>query len=308
MRTWRVGTISMGATLVLLGIFLILSQLLNWEPAYVMTSWWPLLFVVLGSEILVYLFLAKKENPPIKYDFLSIFFVGVLGFAGIGFTVMSATGVLEKMNDWMNYEVKTLDLPAYSEPLDDRVKRVVLDVGAHPLTIESGTGQEMSVFGTYRSEILNDKRTVTNSEDYLLTKRSGDTLYVLMKDLPDSPPIFGTYPDMNATIVVPDNVYLEVNANHQSLHMQPRTLHNHWLITHAADLTIQLTDEADILFDTKNIGNIDTEQGEWDLVNEPTEHSEEEQYEPQSGTLQIGEGTYTIAVSNVETLTVSVVE
>ena len=81
MRTWRVGTISMGLTLILLGIFLVLSQLLNWKPAYAMTGWWPIIFIVLGIEILIYLFLAKQENPAVKYDVFSIFFVGFLGFA-----------------------------------------------------------------------------------------------------------------------------------------------------------------------------------------------------------------------------------
>ena len=67
MRTWRVGTISMGASLLLLGVFLLLSQIVGWDLTRVMISWWPIILVVLGIEILVYLLLSKSEKPVLKY-------------------------------------------------------------------------------------------------------------------------------------------------------------------------------------------------------------------------------------------------
>ncbi|KRG11643.1 hypothetical protein ACA29_15925 [Lederbergia galactosidilytica] len=48
--------------LVFLGVFLLLQQFLGWDPALVLMSWWPILFIVLGIEILFYLFIAKSEN------------------------------------------------------------------------------------------------------------------------------------------------------------------------------------------------------------------------------------------------------
>src|SRR5690625_4944367 len=149
MRTWRVGTISMGLTLILLGIFLVLSQLLNWKPAYAMMSWWPIILIVLGLEILIYLFLSKQDSPIVKYDLFSIFFVIVIGIVGIGITAISSTGILDKIYEWANYEIKTIDLPEYSVELEDNIERIVVHTGPDPLTIETGITNEVAVFGTY---------------------------------------------------------------------------------------------------------------------------------------------------------------
>src|SRR4051812_33308619 len=93
--SWRVGTFSMGGSLLLLGIFLLLSQLIGIDFAHMLISWWPIIFVVLGLEILLYLFFAKRDNPVLRYDFLSIFFVGIIGMMGIGFTFLSTSGLLD---------------------------------------------------------------------------------------------------------------------------------------------------------------------------------------------------------------------
>ncbi|PWA10355.1 hypothetical protein DCC39_11620 [Pueribacillus theae] len=309
MRTWRVGTISMGATLVFLGVFLILSQLFDWKFAYVMTSWWPFLLIVLGLEILFYLFVSNKENSLIKYDFLSIFFVGIIGFIGIGFTVMSAAGVLDKVHDWMKYEMKTTDLPAYSSSLDHNITRVVVDTGPHPLTIETGKEKELSIFGTYRAEVLNGKAALTSNKDYISAKKQGDTLYITLKGLPDLHNPFGSYQEMNATMVVPDNINLEVNANYQSLTVKPRKLHNNWSIGEASDLNLQLATNENITLTAENVEHIEGQSDKWKLVETKgdlnKEHAEEMEPEQQSGTLKIGKGTYLVNVSNTSNLTVT---
>lgn len=101
MRTWRVGTFSMGASLIMLGLFLFFSKFLSLQLAEVLMAWWPVLLVVLGGEILIYLFLSLQEQPFLKYDFLSIFFVGLIGTAGIILAVLSSTGVMGKVEDVM---------------------------------------------------------------------------------------------------------------------------------------------------------------------------------------------------------------
>ena len=87
-----------------------------------MIAWWPVILVVLGIEILVFLFLSRQEKPFLKYDFLSIFFVGVIGTVGIGFSLLSSTGILEKMDDWLNREERTMDLPVFAHPVNRRGK------------------------------------------------------------------------------------------------------------------------------------------------------------------------------------------
>src|SRR5690606_25524673 len=110
-RTWRVGTVSMGLSLLLLGILLLLSQFLGFQLLHIMAVWWPIILVVLGMEILLYLYVSRQEKPFVKYDFLSIVFVGVIGMTGIGFAILSTTGIMEKVDDYINREERSETLP-----------------------------------------------------------------------------------------------------------------------------------------------------------------------------------------------------
>lgn len=77
MRKWRVGSISMGLSLIALGVTLFLSQLYNWEVTTFILSWIPILLIILGIEILIYLLLSKQEQPIVRYD---VFFLSCLSF------------------------------------------------------------------------------------------------------------------------------------------------------------------------------------------------------------------------------------
>ncbi len=149
MRTWRVGTFSMGASLVFLGIFLFLSRFMGFDLAHVMTAWWPVLLIVLGIEILLYLFFSRQEKPVLKYDFVSILFVGLLGMVGIMFVTLSATGIMGKVEEVVSREERSFELPDFSYQLDESVKRVVLRTTVYQTNIEATQESEISMFGTY---------------------------------------------------------------------------------------------------------------------------------------------------------------
>src|SRR5690625_4626616 len=184
MRVWRVGTISMGIALIYLGVFLILSQLFNWKPAYALISWWPIILVILGLEILMYIFLSKQDHPVIKYDIFSILMIGLIGLTGIGFAAINTTGILDKVYDWTNFEIKTVDLPTYSVELDNEIKRIVVHTGLESITIDSGITKDFTVFGTYEGKVVDEKATIMETKDYLSTEQRGDTLYVMFKSTP----------------------------------------------------------------------------------------------------------------------------
>lgn len=61
----------MGLSLVLLGGFLFASQVQGFAVFDTLIAWWPLILVVLGAEVLVYVFLSGKDSPVVKYDVFS---------------------------------------------------------------------------------------------------------------------------------------------------------------------------------------------------------------------------------------------
>lgn len=304
MRTWRVGTVSMGLTLILLGIFLVLSQLLDWKPAYAMLGWWPIILIVLGIEILVYLVRSKEEQPILKYDIFSIFFVAIIGFVGVGFSIVHATGIFEKVYAWTNHEVKTLELPTYETKLDDTIKRIVINSGSVPLSFETSATDELSVFGTYETAMMKGKAPIEKANDYLFVKTKADTLYVTFKKLPETFTPFYTHQQWNATVVVPDDVKVEVKTAYQTIDVYTKTLKNDWTIEHASDVNVKLGNKVDVKLLAEHIDEFKKNDG-WKAKKEQEEDEDTDGWASYSGATQFGKGTYTIKVTNASRLKVS---
>ncbi len=186
MKYWRVGTISMGISLILLGIFLFVAQYNEISIYSIFLNWWPFILIVLGIEILVYLFLSRKnsETTIIKYDFLSILFVGCLGMIALGFLVLSYTGVMGELQQAIAAEEKTFDLPIVQATVPTTIKRIVIEPTHQPIEIEKRPSNEISLFGTYRVTTTEDEPIIRSKADYVTIHTNGDTMYVFLKDLP----------------------------------------------------------------------------------------------------------------------------
>jgi hypothetical protein len=299
MRVWRVGSISMGAALIFLGFMLLLTQIMEWDTAYIMTGWWPFILVILGGEMLFYLFFTNQENAKVKYDLLSILFVAFIGTAGIGLTILQATGVMGAVQSWMTAEEKTMEIPTFNQSIEEGIKRVVVDTGQHDLTIEGGTGDEVSMFGTYRSTFVEGEDKMTSPDDYLHHEIKGDTLYITVKGLPVESTPFDSYSIMNATLVVPTKVGLEVSGDGTSITLKPRQLLSNWAVTESSQVKVMLSQGSDINLLAQNITDI-SENENWKLDQKADDIAEEGNVEEagENGTYTLGKGTYELAVSN----------
>lgn len=78
MRQWRVGTLSMGLLLIAAGIIMILGKIISFNHIENIVKWWPVILILLGSEILANVYFSKDPQPKVKYDLLSIFFVIII--------------------------------------------------------------------------------------------------------------------------------------------------------------------------------------------------------------------------------------
>lgn len=299
MRTWRVGTISMGASLLLLGIVLLLSKLVGLELIEVMISWWPIILIVLGIEILTFLFLSKQEKPFIKYDFLSIIFVGIIGSVGIGFALLSSTGLLESIEDALSSEQRTYDLPPFSKGLNEQVKRVVLNTEDHAITVEGSSIPEVSVFGTYSARNANGEEMIPKKEDYIVAQQKGDTLFINIKELPYENTGFGDYyVDMQATVLVPYDIKLEIVGKYNPITLKPRTLKSDWIVDKAADVSIYMEKSSDI--------QVVEAENKSMATNETVAGNEEASQLMKNGHYKTGNGTYKIQIVQSDQVSISI--
>ncbi|MBS4191859.1 hypothetical protein KHA94_16960 [Bacillus sp. FJAT-49705] len=311
MRTWRVGTFSMGASLLFLGIILLLIQFFNLDLIHVMMSWWPIILVVLGIEILLFLFLSRQEKPFLKYDFLSIFFVGILGTVGIGFAILSSTGILEKMDDVLQREERTMDLPAYEQPISNKVKRVVVNADHYPLTIEGTTENNIAMFGTYRALVGKNEKLISKAEDYVSIQEKGDTLYVTVKGLPnETAGPFDRFASLNATILIPNHVKLEVNGNNNSITLKPRTLVSDWAVDQASNLSLQIQNTSDVKVTASGVLELEGDRKKWTVTEEPEQQTEEGYTDTtfKHATFQTGKGSHHLQILNTNQISLNMVE
>lgn len=293
MRTWRVGTFSMGAALVFLGLFLFLSRFLGFDLAHVMSAWWPILLIVLGVEILLYLFFSRQEKPILKYDFVSILFVGLLGMAGILFAILSTTGIMGKVEEVVAREERSFELPDFSYQMDDSIKRVVLRTTVYQTNIEATAESEISMFGTYRTQTVKEKELIKSADEYVYANKKGDTLYVNVKTLPNDMGPFYSHNEIASTILIPKGVELEVISTGADITLNPRELENNWSISGASSLNLKVAEDSNL---TIAAVGVDGKDGAWKETEkvDPNEAAGVEQ----NAVYQSGEGKYHINITN----------
>ena len=305
MRNWRVGTVSMGISLIVLGVVLALSQFKSWAAVEPILIWWPAILVVLGVEIILYLFFSRQENPKVKYDFLSIIFVGVLGTVGIVLTLFMSTGLLGEVRAIVASEERTLDLPDLQITTDTSIDSVIIEAGNQNVTIEGSGGKEIQGFGTYRTSYKDgDKELLTYTEDFWKEKKVGNTLYIYLKEPTRKVGVFSTYTSVSPTIIVPENLNLEIRGNSNEINLNVSSLQNNWTVDRASYVNISLESTSDIQLQSLTRNEPSDIGIEWDEIKE-TENKDgwSEWY---SGVLKLGDGLHLLSVTNADSIFVKV--
>ncbi|WP_057913905.1 LiaF transmembrane domain-containing protein [Peribacillus muralis] len=306
MRTWRVGTISMGGALVGLGVVLLVSQFMHMDLTPILLSWWPLVFIILGAEILFFVFFSRKESSFVKYDFLSIVFVGVLGMMGIVCILLTSSGLMDEVRAAVKSEEKTVDLPGFNEKAGKGIQRVVLDSGSYPLTIESGSEESVSIFGTYDERGMeNAKPLLKQTEDYLLVKRNGDTLYISFKDLPITNRLLDTgRMNLEATLVIPADLALEIDGKSTDLVLKPRKLLNDWKVKDSGNLSVFLQENSDIEIEARGVDEIEGPKDGWKFNEGKRVQMSETDPAKKNGIFKLGNGDHSLTVMDSFNVTV----
>lgn len=84
MQGRRVGTITLGITLVVVGILYLLINFFNLSIDADMIKFWPIILISLGIEVMVFNHFSVKGKYTLKFDIVSIFLVMILLFFSFG--------------------------------------------------------------------------------------------------------------------------------------------------------------------------------------------------------------------------------
>jgi hypothetical protein len=97
MQSRRVGTLTLGILLIILGILYLLITVFNIPLEKKILDFWPLILVSLGIEVLVLNDKALKKDLPLRYDFISFLLIIIMLF--LSFSTYTASKLLGEFLD-----------------------------------------------------------------------------------------------------------------------------------------------------------------------------------------------------------------
>lgn len=219
MRKWRVGTLSMGVTLVLLGAIVFVSMWKGTAAYETLLMWWPVAFILLGLEILLYLLTIRKENSIIYYDVFSIFFVGFLSVVCVGFAFLASSGILQEIRSVVSVTEEMVELPLVQQEVNPAVKKIIVDAAAGAVKVDKTNVREVHVMGRYERLVngsgasLAAPASAAGAPEGLVSVRTaGDIMYVAIRGPAVKRGLNSHYPMLSSTVVVPQDVEVEVRG------------------------------------------------------------------------------------------------
>ncbi|MYL34870.1 hypothetical protein GLW05_14845 [Pontibacillus yanchengensis] len=300
MRRWRVGTISMGATLILLGVLLMSSQLFGWEASSLAFTWWPALLIVLGVEVLVYIFTSTQEKPVVHYDFLSILFIGFLGTIGIGLFLMSSVGVVEEVKGAIHSETTEGALPKLEQQVTSNVNKIVVQAGHNDVELTTNATDSFHLFGTFESSFL--KKGELKAEDIVQVTSTGNTMYIQLLQGPKRNGIQYERTRFHRTLSLPANIPVEVQQPPNDLSVSIDTLEADWVIERTSQAVVDIGESVSASIQVESLHEQVGWDVEWDKEKQiEADQSEQKLYYKEK---QYGEGEHTLQFNELDHFTI----
>ena len=304
MRTWLVGTLSMGATLLLLGIGLLYGQLneqlvLDWA-----VHWWPLVFILLGVEVLWQAYQAKKEEGRVVYDILSVIIIGLLLCFGLAMQALSETGVIAQCKTMLVSENYNLQRTLTPIPLDAGLKEVVLEGSADSLEIFCRPTNQITA--AFRADITAPSRQeamkLLQASQGVETRREGNTLYITFVSSSPVTHLSSGLGRQTYRLYLPEQLRISIYSETNDAQIHARNILNDWYINGTQSVALDIPSAINLQL-TAQVNSKDELQGNADWITKEktaasTSNTEYEEPTGVEGSLNLGTGRYKMIINS----------
>jgi len=245
MRQWRVGTVSMGLLLLFSGIGLLYAQFNQLAVAQLVLKWWPVLFVVLGVEVLLQSYLNKSEGIRIKYDLFSIFIILLIVLAGLGIQITSEVGLVKYAQNMISMQQFSLQSPATEISLDNQIQRVVIEAKGYPsLKIHTTPSNSISYYGNaqLRAQSKEEAQNLLQEKVQVNTRQVGNALYLSLNVARSE-----KVNDCSYNLVLPEGLAVEIDHSGAPLQIISGMINSDWTVQGNGKTEISLPSQSDLL-------------------------------------------------------------
>jgi hypothetical protein len=252
-RRWRVGTLSLGVLMIVLGVVMLAAQFKQVSIIDTLLTWWPLILVLIGGEILMNVYTSKEQEPKVKYDGFSIFIIMVIVFFSIGMYALTATGVIEGISWMVESSIMSVEVPSQRIELDDGIKKVVISAPRGRLDVKKSSTSEVVIFGEVVVNAANKEEAKDLAEQNMaITRREGDTLFVQLLPITWSGDFKPGIREIKHTLLLPPHINVEVNSSgYFNLDIDGGAIGENWLIKGNGNAAITVSKGADLAIDAQ---------------------------------------------------------
>ena len=292
MRKWRVGTLSLGILMIVLGVVMLAAQFKQVTILDMLLTWWPLILVLIGVEILVQVYTAREEQPKIKYDAFSMLIIFIMVFFSIGMYALTSTGVIERITWAVESSIVPADIPSQRISVDEGLKRIVISAPRGRLDVKKSSTSEVVVFGEAVLNAANNEEARALAEQNMaITRREGDTLFVQLLSTTWSGDFKPGIREIQHTLLLPPDIEVEINSpGYFNLDIDGEAFGRNWLIKGRGSVNITAARSSDLAIDAqvRGMGNFGG-NANWEIEEKSgVQTFEGPKYE---GHLKWGEGT-----------------
>ncbi|SFF24902.1 hypothetical protein SAMN04487969_12028 [Paenibacillus algorifonticola] len=206
MKQWRVGTLSMGITLLLMGVAVAVS-IWSGTGAYNMLLWVaPLVFILLGAEILLYIWFAGSERTTLRYDWISLFIVGMIGSFSLAMAGLISTGILDELRGAMRQMERTALIETAPISVPEKIDKIVVQA-LRPVSVDQVDGGKVQLLGQVQYWAA---EPIDTSEQLISTSVVGTVMYVMVGEFErHNGPIQSNAYNAQMTLILPKSIKIE---------------------------------------------------------------------------------------------------
>lgn len=166
----------------------------------------PVVFILLGAELLIHLKLAGKKQPVMRYDWMSMFYVAVIGGGSLMMAAFSSTGLLDEVRDQLQMTERTAIVQSEPVTVPAGVKKIVVQ-SLRPIQLDQGEGRAVQLLGQVQYW---SPKPLKQPEQMVATNMVGSTMYVLINGFEHKDGAIGSENiNQELTLVLPQEIEIE---------------------------------------------------------------------------------------------------
>ncbi|MCG4584142.1 hypothetical protein L0P56_01430, partial [Anaerosalibacter bizertensis] len=238
MKKRRVGTLSMGIVLIAFGILIFIAQVNSISAINLSIKFWPIILFLIGGEILWYSYKYRDEDINIKYDVFSVFIVLLIVVINLGIYGIVETGVASKVISTISSESFTFKIPYREIEIGNNIEKIIVEVPRHcKLNMRSEKDNKIIFSGSADIAAENkEKAKEFLNDEYIITKSSGNTLYVSFPDTSIHNNRAGNFSPYKFNLSIPEDKKVEINGEGDSLDLTLDSMKNDWVIDNISNV------------------------------------------------------------------------